>query len=212
MRILELFCGTKSFSKVAELRGHQVTTLDWDKKFSPDICIDILDIKDIDSFFWDKYDVVWASPPCTEYSKAKSQGKRQISYANLIVQRTLQIIKKINPKFWIIENPQTGLLKNQEFMKDLHYTDISYCKYGMPYKKQTRLWNNFNFKGKICNNDCKFLVDGLNRKRHIASAGCGGKGQGHKISYSNKSYKNTEKYVIPKKLCSDIIKSMEVKQ
>lgn len=54
------------------------------------------------------------------------------------------------------------------------------------------------------------MVDGLNRKRHIASAGCGGKGQGHKISYSNKSFKNTEKYVIPKKLCLDIIKLMEV--
>ena len=32
--------------------------------------------------------------------------------------------------------------------------------------------------------------------RHIGSCGCGGQGQGHKVSYSNKSYSVLEKYVI----------------
>lgn len=38
MKILELFCGTGSFSKVAESRGHQVFTVDIEKKFNPDLC------------------------------------------------------------------------------------------------------------------------------------------------------------------------------
>ena len=32
----------------------------------------------------------------------------------------------------MIENPQTGLLKEQIFMSGLPYVDIDYCKYGMP--------------------------------------------------------------------------------
>ena len=206
LKILELFCGTKSFSKVAEERGHKVFTLDFDKQFNPDLCIDILnfDVSMLPEEFRHP-DIVWASPPCTEYSKAKSQGKRDIEGANRIVLKTLKIIKELNPKFWIIENPQTGLLKNQEFMKGIHFTDVSYCKYGMPYRKQTRFWNNINLKLELCNKDCDFIIDGLKGKRHLGSAGTGGKGQGHKISYSNKSYKQIEKYALPKKLCEEIL-------
>ena len=64
------------------------------------------------------FDVAWASPPCTEYSQAKSTGVRKIDYANKLVLRTFDIIKYCNPKYCIIGNPQTGLLKNQSFMND----------------------------------------------------------------------------------------------
>lgn len=209
MKILELFCGSGSFSTMCRSREHTTTTLDIDSKFSPDINKDILSVSIKD---FEKYDIVWASPPCTEYSKAKSQGKRNLDYADILVIKTLDLIKKLNPKYWIIENPQTGLLKSRPFMKDIPFTDVSYCKYGFPYRKQTRLWNNFEFQGKICNYDCDFLACGLKRKRHISSAGCGGQGQGHKISYSNKSFKKIEKYKIPNKLCEDIIIFIENKE
>jgi len=207
MKILELFSGTESFSKVAKARGHRVFTIDNNPKFEPDLCKDILDVTIEDIPF--KPNIIWASPPCQEYSKAKSRGKRNIEMANKIVLKTLELIKQLGPKFWIMENPQTGLLKKQEFMKNIPFTDCSYCKYGMPYRKQTRLWNNFKLKLMTCNNDCNFLVDGLKRKRHLGSAGCGGKGQGHKIVYTNKSYKKIEKYAVPKKLCLEIIKCCE---
>ena len=197
MKILELFCGTKSFSKEAEGRGHKCFTVDINKKFSPDLCKDIMNIKLEEIPFVP--DVIWASPPCTEYSHAKRIGIRDIKGANKMVKKTLEIIRCFKPKVWIIENPQTGLLKKQIFMKNIPFVDVSYCKYGMPYRKQTRLWTNLKFYGLVCNKNCNFM----NGKKHIGSAGNGRK------MYTNKHYKLTEKYVIPQNLCLELIRLCE---
>jgi site-specific DNA-cytosine methylase len=197
MKILELFAGTHSFSKVAEARGHKCFTIDILEKFKPDLCKDVLELKKGDIPFIP--DVIWASPPCTEYSHAKRRGVRNIEGANKIVLKTLQLIKELNPKVWIIENPQTGLLKNQKFIKEIPFEDASYCKYGLPYRKQTRFWNNANLKLKTCNKDCKFMDGG----KHIGSAGNGRK------KYTDKNYKREDKYKVPEELCFSIIKQVE---
>ena len=44
--------------------------------------------------------------------------------------RTLEIIDYFKPKFWFIENPDGGKLKEQPFMRDLPYHRVSYCMYG----------------------------------------------------------------------------------
>ena len=82
--------------------------------------------------------------------------------------KTSEKMKYLTPKYLVIENFQSGPLKKQPFMGEFKYNDVDYCKYGMPYYKRTRLWNNLeNFKPKeLCKNDCGNVRDG----KHIATA------------------------------------------
>ena len=203
MRLLELFSGTKSVGKVADTLGYEVTSLDLKHA---DINTDILNW-DYKTYEPKHFDVIWASPPCTEYSRALTTRTRNISSANQIVLKTLEIINYLKPKYYIIENPQTGLLKSQSFMDKIPFVDVDYCKYDMPYRKRTRLWNNgICFTPKpLCNKDCNYM----NGNRHIGSCGCGGQGQGHKVRYTDKSYTVNDKYKIPSKLIEDIFNCIE---
>ena len=138
MKLLELFSGTCSVGNVATKYGYSVTSLDLK---GANINCNILDW-DYRQFPSGYYDFIWSSPPCTEYSRAKTVGVRNIDEANKIVLKTIEIIKYFRPRIWFIENPQTGLLKQQPFMSQFNYYDVDYCKYGFRYRKRTRLWTN----------------------------------------------------------------------
>ena len=107
MRLLELFSGTGSIGRVFESRGWEVRSLDilpgatitsnildWDYKIHPP----------------GYFDFVRASPPCTQYSVARTMAKtpRDFEGADAIVRRTLEIIEYFHPGGWLMENPQTG--------------------------------------------------------------------------------------------------------
>ena len=198
MKLLELFSGTGSVGKMAKLFKIEVTS--WDRDMPADIQTDIMD--------WDykaalepgTFDIIWASPPCTEYSRAKTIGVRDIEGSNKVVQRTLDIINYFQPKWWIIENPQSGLLKQQVMMQDLPYKDIDYCKYGMPYRKRTRLWNNIEIwtPRPMCKRDCDSMDE--TRKRHKESAQRGATRQ----NKANK-HRQSELYVVPSSLITEIL-------
>ena len=99
MHLLELFSGTKSLGKVFQRKGWKCTSVDIDVKTDPTIVADVCS--------WDywKYpigyfDVIHASPPCTQYSRARTcGGKRKLDEADKIVERIFEIIKYFQPKY-----------------------------------------------------------------------------------------------------------------
>ena len=161
--LLELFSGTGSVGTVAKDMGFEVVSLDLK---NADINCDIMKW-DYQQYPVKHFDMIWSSPPCTEYSRAKTTGTRKIAEANKIVLKTIEIIKYFQPTVFFIENPQTGLLKNQPFMDEFSYVDVDYCMYGFNYRKRTRLWNNLpNFTPKKCDRNCGKMIG----NRHIETA------------------------------------------
>ena len=202
-RLLELFSGTGSVGDVARELGYEVISLDRDMKAT--IQIDIMD--------WDPrvyptkhFDVVWASPPCTEYSRAKTTGIRDIAGANEIVEKTLDILEYFEPTFWIIENPQTGLLKDQLCMWGIPFKDVDYCRYGLPYRKRTRIWNNvFRWEPKpLCNKDC--LAMNATKTRHKEEAQRNGSTAERRLT--GRRFKQSELYRVPSELIKEILISI----
>lgn len=151
MKVLELFCGTKSISKAFEKRGHECFTVDNDSQHNPDLCIDILDfeIKMLPKE-WRKPHVIWASPPCQTFSVAslyrywdsKRQPKNWKTHRGLaIAWKTVELIEHIHPLYWFIENPR-AMLRKQPFMLNLHRKTVTYCQYGSNVQKPTDIWTN----------------------------------------------------------------------
>ena len=204
MKLLELFSGTGSVGTVAKDMGWSVVSLDLK---GADINCDILQWK-YKKYPVKYFDFIWSSPPCIEYSIAKQTGVRKIEEANKIVIKTLEIIKYFKPRIWFVENPQTGLLKQQEFMKGLPFFDIDYCKYGMPYRKRTRLWTNIETwtPRPLCKKDCGSM-DG-NRHKETAQRAPSNKKETWPDNYT--LFKQKDLYRIPQPLVEEIMTAVNV--
>ena len=181
MNVLELFSGTGSIGKVCKEIGWNVVSLDIDTR--ADIVCDIL-AWDYKSYPKDAFSMIWASPPCDNYSilnysnigrKLKKDGiftleklKDNMKEPDKLVQKTLEIIEYFNPEVWFIENPQTGLLKKRPFMKDLNFIDVDYCMFcDWGYRKRTRIWTNrAELKSVLCNQDCGNMIEGKRGLKH----------------------------------------------
>ena len=78
MNMLELFSGTGSVGSVAKNLSFNVVSLDLK---NADINCNILEW-DYRQYPSEYFCFIWASPPCTEYSIAKTTGVRKIEEAN----------------------------------------------------------------------------------------------------------------------------------
>jgi hypothetical protein len=163
IKVLDMFSGTKSWSQAFRIHGHEIVTIDNDKKLEPDICADIMNLKAKDI---GKFDVILASPPCNHFSVASisknwTGGKEsyipktpETQQAIELVKHSLDIIKEIDPKIWILENPM-GVLRKLEFMQPYDRHTITYCQYGETRMKPTDLWGKFpsTFVARRCKNN-----------------------------------------------------------
>ena len=222
MKVLELFAGSRSFSKVAEEMGMETHTTDF-KNFDG-----INQVCDIFDFDYDKVgfvpDIIWASPPCRTFSIAScsTHFTKDKSYLNEFNQyykdkefipktedarwglRMIRKMKEIisnytelnTDLYFIIENPR-GLLRKMSEMKIYNLTreTVWYCQYGDTRAKPTDIWTNVDWIPRpVCKNG--------NPDCHHIKAPRGSKTgtQGLKGNY--------ERSVVPEKLCREILESI----
>lgn len=206
-RLLELFSGTGSVGRSFREKGWEVVSVDLDPKSGANL------ITDVGTWYFQAahppgfFDCVWASPPCTHYSSARTTAKtpRDLEGSDRLVQKALDIAAYHRPKGGhFIENPQSGLLKGRAVVQALSFVDTSYCKYDYPYRKTTRIWtDNTHFKP---NNACSrnepcYVMAELGHHTMTAQRGPG-KHKGSPISGDCCSL--NQLHSMPKKLCDQI--------
>ena len=92
-----------------------------------------------------------ANPPCTEFSIARTGGvARNPEEGMKLVKECQRIIseceRKGGLKFWVIENPATGALR--QFLGKPDYVYQPWW-FGSPWTKKTALWGRFNAPNRI---------------------------------------------------------------
>ena len=205
MRLLELFAGSGSVGKSFKKLGWEVVSLDLSPDFNPTILANLMD--------WDyqayggEFDCIHASPPCTHYSRARTVAKtpRDLDGSDALVRRTLDILDHYNPKVFIIENPFTGMMKDRPVMQGMkkHMRVITYCKYGLPYKKATSIWTNLHAWTpreaccKAC--PCEQLQDGAHPKTAQRA-----QGKKNGVRRKGDKFNLHELYALPEQLCDEL--------
>ena len=152
------------------------------------------------------FDAIHASPPCTQYSIARTCAKtpRNLEYADSLVQKALDIIDYFKPKTFMVENPYTGMLRKRPCMQHMepYLRRVTYCRYGMQYRKETAFWTNlgeFWQPRPLCTraNPCPQVIDFW----HARSAQA-------RDRFSQKRFTKEELYVIPAALCDELAEAV----
>jgi len=210
INVLELFSGTKSVGKVCDKLGWNSVSVDL--ILPADHQCDIMEF-DYKQYPRDYFQVVWASPPCTNYSRLQccwigrmKNGKiftkedidNMMNEADKLVLKSLEIINYFNPELWFIENPQTGRLKYRDIMKNIPFYDIDYCMYSdWGYQKRTRIWTNKKeFNNKLCDKSgsCGNMIEEKHKARMGTSKTIIDNGELIRVNTAElrKKYKNYE--------------------
>ena len=187
MKVLELFSGTHSVGVVCKEKGLDVTSLDRDlgsksKLYNYEsinhIQEDIMTFDYKKHFKEGEFDLVTASPVCAWWSImrkctcSKEKIENDINlYGKPMVDKVIDIINYLKPKFYWIENPYTGLMKKyiKDKYPDIHLKNyvVDYCQYddNIGYQKRTIFWTNIpNLNPKLCKGQGK--CNNMNGTRH----------------------------------------------
>ena len=105
--LLELFSGTGSVGRSFRSRGWEVFSVDIDADTNPTLVANVLDLQ-LDALP-PRVNCIWASPPCTHYSRARTKAKtpRDLEGSDALVRKVLNITDRYGVP-WFMENPHSG--------------------------------------------------------------------------------------------------------
>ena len=231
MNVLELFSGTGSVGKVCKEIGWNVISVDLELEATHKEDILSFDYK---QYPQDHFSMIWASPPCLNYSICKNcwlgRPLKQLGgkiytpeireelrkESDKLVSKTLEIIDYFKPEVWYMENPASSDLKNRDIVKGLPYYVVDYCMYcDWGYKKSTRIWTNvIDFIPRTCNGKCGNIIDVEGHVYHKVNLGktkqnqlCSKYRQKHKIDIQGVGGGTNRlmRYRIPPDLIKDLL-------
>ena len=209
MLLLELFSGKGSIGRAFSRRGFDVVSVDIDRDANPSHVTDIL------NFAYKQYppghfDAIWACPPCTMYSRARTTAKtpRDLEGADRLVSIALRIIAYFHPKCWALENAGSGLRPGRVVVEGLPCTFVTYCKYAddefPKYTKITPIWHNLNWEPQpVCckASPCPHVANG----RHpVTAQRAPSKVGGVRRPTGSDKYSLHTLYSMPPSLCDEI--------
>ena len=91
--LLELFSGTGSVGRAFRALGWEVFSVDIDSSTKPTLLANVLDVQL--NLLPPRVDCIWASPPCTHYSCARTKAKtpRDLEGSDALVRKE---------RFWLL--------------------------------------------------------------------------------------------------------------
>lgn len=144
LRVLDLFAGCGGLSLGLEQAGHTVVGACEKDKWAadtyqanhPGTLLIQEDINDIKSDFWSKnfagkVDLVAGGPPCQGFSVSGKRQNGQILPQNQLVEKFLDVVETVEPKFALIENVggfKTGRISKNR--KVLDFVTDRFCELG----------------------------------------------------------------------------------
>lgn len=158
-QIIDLFSGSNSLKKALIDFPYSVFSIDINSALSPNLSADILTLSVNDIPNKRATFAIWASVPCTTFSILNSRHHwKPIRYSHRryyytpttnaaresirLLEKTLHIIRSINPAYYFIENPR-GVLRHMPQMNAIPFrSTVSYHDYGAPVYKPTDIFHN----------------------------------------------------------------------
>ena len=98
--MIDLFSGLGGASQEMRRRGWEVVRVDLDTAFEAEWHVDVRE------FTWDgrRPDLVWASPPCTEFTRWSLPWIDAPEPSLDLVRADKDVIDRCSPRFWVLEN------------------------------------------------------------------------------------------------------------